>query len=48
LVAFFRSDLLDIITRSPKLGNKILLNLATVLGNRLKSTKELLTKMDAV
>ena len=38
LVAFFRSDLLDIITCSPKLGNKILLNLATVLGNRLPET----------
>ncbi|MBT7377018.1 MAG: cyclic nucleotide-binding domain-containing protein [Candidatus Marinimicrobia bacterium] len=48
LVAFFRSDLLDIITCSPKLGNKILLNLATVLGSRLTSTKDLLTKMDAV
>ena len=43
LVAFFRTDLLDIITRSPKLGNKILLNLATVLGNRLTQTNELLT-----
>ena len=42
LGAFFRSDLLDIITRSPKLGNKILLNLATVLGNRLTKTNELL------
>ena len=42
LVAFFRSDLLEIITRSPKLGNKILLNLATVLGNRLTKTNELL------
>ncbi len=48
LVAFFRSDLLNIITRSPKLGNKILLNLATVLGNRLKSTTELLTKIDTI
>ncbi len=43
LVAFFRTDLLEIITRSPKLGNKILLNLATVLGNRLTHTNELLT-----
>ena len=42
LGAFFRSDLLDIITRSPKLGNKILLNLGTVLGNRLTKTNELL------
>jgi len=48
LVAFFRSDLLDIITRSPKLGNKILLNLATVLGNRLTRNNELLINRDAV
>ena len=48
LVAFFRSDLLDIITRSPKLGNKILLNLATVLGNRLTRNNELLINGDAV
>jgi len=48
LVAFFRSDLLDIITRSPKLGNKILLNLATVLGNRLTKTNELLINGNTV
>ena len=42
LIAFFRTDLLEIITRSPKLGNKILLNLATVLGNRLINTNEFL------
>ena len=48
LVAFFRSDLLDIITRSPKLGNKILLNLATVLGNRLTKTNELLINRNTV
>ena len=48
LVAFFRSDLLDIITHSPKLGNKILLNLATVLGNRLTCNNELLINGDAV
>ena len=47
LVAFFRSDLLDIITRSPKLGNKILLNLATVLGNRLTRTNEMLINEDS-
>lgn len=40
LVAFFRSDLLDIITRSPKLGNKILFNLATILGKRLVQKNE--------
>jgi len=48
LVAFFRSDLLEIITCSPKLGNKILLNLATVLGNRLIRNHELLINGDAV
>jgi len=42
IVSFFRSDLLDIITRSPKLGNKILLNLATILGDRLINTNKLL------
>lgn len=47
LVAFFRSDLLDIITRSPKLGNKILLNLATVLGNRLTRINEMLINGDS-
>ena len=46
LGAFFRSDLLDIITRSPTLGNKILLNLATVLGNRLTKTNQLLIDGD--
>jgi len=48
LVAFFRSDLLDIITRSPKLGNKILLNLATVLGNRLTRTNEMLINGNSI
>jgi CRP/FNR family transcriptional regulator len=47
-VAFFRSDLLDIITRSPKLGNKILLNLATVLGNRLTQNNESLINGDTI
>jgi CRP-like cAMP-binding protein len=42
LVAFFRSDLLDVITRSPKLGNKILMNLAGILGQRLKKTNEII------
>ena len=42
LVAFFRSDLLDLIVRSPKLGNKILLNLATILGSRLIQNNQLL------
>ena len=46
LVAFFRSDLLDIIIRSPKLGNKILLNLATILGSRLTDYNEMLINRD--
>lgn len=46
LVAFFRSDLLDIIIRSPKLGNKILLNLATILGNRLTHSNGILINGD--
>ena len=47
LVAFFRSDLLDIIIRSPKLGNKILLNLATILGSRLTDYNEMLINRDS-
>ncbi len=42
LVAFFRDELMDIITHSPKLGNKILLNLAGVIAQRLKHTNEML------
>jgi len=42
LVAFSRSDLIDLIVRSPKLGNKILLNLATILGSRLIQNNQLL------
>ena len=42
IVSFFRPDLLKIITLSPKLGNKILYNLATILGDRLIKTNKLL------
>ena len=42
MVALFRSDLLNIIQRFPKLGNKILLNLATVLGTRLIRAHEII------
>ena len=48
LVAFFRSDLLNIITRSPKLGNKILINLSSILGKRLTKSNELLINGDRV
>jgi len=38
LIGFFRTDLLVLIKRSPDLGNKILLNLSRVLGERLRQT----------
>jgi len=42
LVAFFRDELMEILTRSPKLGNKIILNLARIIAQRLRQTNELL------
>ena len=41
LVAFFRTDLINLIKRSPKLGNKILMNLSWVLGQRLREFNKL-------
>tara|TARA_B100000579_G_C22205090_1_gene564682 strand:+ start:64 stop:564 length:501 start_codon:yes stop_codon:yes gene_type:complete len=41
LVAFFRTDLINLIKRSPKLGNKILMNLSWVLGQRLRELNKL-------
>ena len=38
LIGFFRTDLLVLIKRYPDLGNKILLNLSRVLGERLRQT----------
>ena len=38
LIGFFRTDLLTLIERSPELGNKVLLNLSRVLGERLRKT----------
>jgi len=43
LIGFFRTDLLTLIKRYPDLGNKILLNLARVLGERLRKTNKELT-----
>ncbi len=40
LIGFFRTDLLTLIERSPELGNKVLLNLARVLGERLRKTNQ--------
>ena len=42
VVAFFRSELTDILTRFPSLGNKILMNLAKVTAQRLRKTNDLL------
>lgn len=42
LLGFFRPDLTDILKRKPHLGVKILFNVATVMGERLRKTNELL------
>ena len=44
LIGFFRSDLLTVIERYHKLGNKILLNLSRVLGERLRETNKNIIK----
>ena len=44
LIGFFRTDLLTLMKRGPELGNKILLNLSRVLGERLRRTNLELTK----
>jgi len=42
LIAFFRPEMKDILTRFPSLGNKILMNLAKVTARRLRKTNDLL------
>ena len=44
LIGFFRTDLLTLMKRGPELGNKILLNLSRILGERLRRTNLELTK----
>jgi hypothetical protein len=44
-MGFFRPDFLDLIYRKPKLGIKVLLALARVIGERLRHTNELLVKI---
>ena len=46
LIGFFRTDLLTLMKRSPELGNKILLNLSRVLGERLRRTNQELSKIN--
>lgn len=45
LIGFFRTDLLTLMSRDPKLGNKIMMDLSRVLGERLRQTNKELTKM---
>lgn len=40
LIGFFKPDLMEVISRRPVVGNKILIQLATVLGKRLVETTE--------
>lgn len=40
ILGLFQPDLFDLIERKPKLGNKILLNLAHIIGERLRRTNE--------
>ena len=42
VIAFFRSDLLEIIRRNPVFGTKILFNLSNIMATRLKKTNALL------
>jgi CRP/FNR family cyclic AMP-dependent transcriptional regulator len=45
LLCFFKPELLDIISRNPKTGSKILFKLAWTIGERLKSTNEQLNEL---
>ena len=40
ILGFFRPDLLDLLKRKPSFGIKILLNLASIIGDRLRDTNE--------
>jgi CRP-like cAMP-binding protein len=47
LIGFFRPDLMEIISRNPATGNKILLRMAEVLGRRLKETSARLLEVQS-
>lgn len=47
MLGFFRPDLFSLLDRNPVLGNKILLNLARVIGERLRVTNKLLLQAQA-
>ena len=45
IIGFFRPDFLDLLHRNKKLGLKVLLALAKVVGERLRRTNELMAKI---
>jgi len=45
LVGFFKSDLVEILDRSPEAGIKIIFRLAEVLGRRLKETTDKISQL---
>lgn len=45
IIGFFRPDFLDLLSRKPKLGIKILFALARTVGERLRRTNELLARL---
>jgi CRP-like cAMP-binding protein len=47
IIGFFRPDLIDLLSRSPKLGTKILFKLGEVIGTRLRVTNEQVGKLNA-
>lgn len=46
ILGFFRPDLMDLIKRKPKLGSKILLSLAQLIGKRLHQTNKRLSELE--
>ncbi len=48
MFCFFKPELLDLISREPRLGNKILFRLAWTIGERLKSTNEQLNVLSCL
>lgn len=47
IIGFFRPDLLDLLSRSPKAGTKILFKLGEVISTRLRLTNEQLGRLNA-
>jgi CRP-like cAMP-binding protein len=45
LIGFFKSDLLEVLDRSPEAGIKIVFRLAEVLGRRLKETTDRISQL---